>query len=79
MPIFRATDHKNQVLSVLLARSRPLADAYWQGAGITPHSVQELDLLQDHPTGVIPIVNTIEVLSQEIGLKTLGSKVRILV
>jgi len=60
MPIFVAKNCDGFVESVVLARSYELAQAFWQGLGIYPHSVDtriEQDL-KEHPTGVLPIVKT---------------------
>ena len=60
MPIFIAKDYDGFIESVVLARSYELANAYWQGLGIYPHSTDtriEQDL-KEHPTGVLPIVKT---------------------
>lgn len=60
MPIYIAKDYDGFVESVVLARSYELAQAFWQGQKVYPHSVDiknESDL-KDHPTGVLPIVKT---------------------
>ena len=60
MPIFIAKTYDGKVESVVLAKNYGLAQAYWQGRDIFPHTVgskEEKDL-EDHPTGVIPIVKT---------------------
>jgi hypothetical protein len=49
-------------LSVVLAPSRNMADIFWQGQGIFPHDVHEIDpdiALEEHPTGVLPIVTVL--------------------
>jgi hypothetical protein len=60
MPIFIAKTYDGSIESVVLARSYELAQAYWQGKGIHAHSVDERDEsnLNDHPTGVLPIIKT---------------------
>jgi len=60
MPIFIAKTYKGEVESVVLAKSLALAQAYWQGMGIMAHSVVERNEtdLENHPTGVLPIVKT---------------------
>lgn len=78
MNLFKAADYEGNTLSVVLARSRELAEAYWQGSDIYPHSVSKIELLPDHPTGVVPVVTTYEVLSQDLGRKALGTKVRLI-
>ena len=60
MPIFISRNHKGLIESVVLAKNYELANAYWQGTGIMGASIdvkQESDL-DDHPTGVLPIVKT---------------------
>lgn len=62
MPIFIAKTHDGKVQSVVLARSRELAVAYWHGQDTQPFSITERtdnDLII-HPTGVLPILNTKE-------------------
>jgi len=60
MPIFIAKTYEGKVESVVLAKSYELANAYWQGQGIVAHSITERNEsdLEDHPTGVLPIVKT---------------------
>ena len=60
MPIFIAKTHTGSIESVVLAKSNALAQAFWQGQGIMAHSVVERNEadLEDHPTGVLPIVKT---------------------
>lgn len=56
-----AYNHTGKVVSVVNSRSKELAVAFWQGKGITPYSVKTLDdftPLEEHPTGVYPIVQT---------------------
>ena len=62
MPIFIARHYDGTPIDVVLTASKELANAYWQGKGIIPHSVDmrsDADL-KDHPTGVLPIVSTRE-------------------
>ncbi len=63
MPIYVAKNYDGYVVSVVLAKNYELANAFWQGQEIYPHSVdiriEEKDL-KDHPTGVLPIVRTRE-------------------
>lgn len=65
MPIFIAKTYDGLVESVVLAKSYELAQAYWQGKGIIAHTVDERNEsdLDDHPTGVLPIVKTKEIKS----------------
>lgn len=60
MPIFIAKTYDGLVESVVLAKSYELAQAYWQGQDIYAHSISERSEsdLEDHPTGVMPIVKT---------------------
>lgn len=60
MPVFISRNHSGFVESVVLAKSKELAQAYWQGIGIETYSVIERDesSLDGHPTGVLPIVKT---------------------
>ena len=60
MPIYVAKTYDDKVESIVLADSYELAQAYWQGKDIIAHSVDtrtEKDL-DEHPTGVLPILNT---------------------
>jgi len=61
--IFIAKNYDGKVMSVVLARSYEMAQAYWQGRKVYAHTVEtrtEKDL-EDHTTGVLPIVNTKEI------------------
>jgi len=60
MPIYVAKNYDGRVVSVVLAKSYELAQAYWQGQGLFPHSVDQWTekALEDHPTGVLPILKT---------------------
>lgn len=60
MPIFIANNHDGYIESVVLAKTYELAQAFWQGLGIYPHSidVKREEDLKDHITGVLPIVKT---------------------
>ena len=62
MPIYIAKEFNGEVESIVLAKSIELANAYWQGKNIYAHSIdikEEADL-DDHPTGVLPIVSTVK-------------------
>jgi len=52
-------------ISIVVAKSKELAYAYWQGKGILPHYhecvEEDYSSLDEHPTGVFPIMNTVEV------------------
>lgn len=60
MPLFIARDYDGNVESIVLAKNRELATAFWQGQKIYAHSVDEKteELLNDHPSGVMPILYT---------------------
>lgn len=61
--IFIAYNYEGIPISVVNAKSKELAYAYWHGAGIIPHSHKSLDdftPLEEHPTGVIPLIHTIQ-------------------
>lgn len=69
MPIFIAKTYDGKVESVILAKTADLAQAYWQGKGMYPHTIDirtEEDL-KDHITGVLPIVHTRKIDGYEIG------------
>jgi len=60
MPIYVSKTYGGKVESVVLANSYELANAFWQGKGFQSHSTltyTERDL-DEHPTGVLPIVDT---------------------
>ena len=60
-------DHNGTIISILNAKSQELANAYWQGAGISIHRSRSLDdketfmPLDESPTGVYPILKTKEI------------------
>jgi len=60
MPIFIAKNYDGRVESIVLAKNEDLANAYWQGMNIFAHStdVKSEEDLEDHPTGVLPILKT---------------------
>jgi hypothetical protein len=60
MPVYIAKNYEGTPLDVVFAVNEQLATAYWHGKGVTPHSTQTVSdaNLQDHPTGVLPIVST---------------------
>ena len=61
--IFIAKNFDGKVMSVVLARSYEMAQAYWHGGKVYAHTVEtrtEKDL-EDHITGVLPIVHTKEI------------------
>ncbi|KKL04958.1 hypothetical protein LCGC14_2610870 [marine sediment metagenome] len=51
MPIFIAKTYDGKVESVVLAKNYEVAQAYWQGKDIYPHSVNTFteDNLKNHP------------------------------
>ena len=59
-------DYKGTIISIVNAKSLELANAYWQGADIIPHSYRSLDdeshftPLNEHPTGVYPLLKARE-------------------
>lgn len=67
--IFIGYNYNGYIISIVSARSYELANAFWQGAGITPHHIKDLDRdfisLDEHPTGVMPILKTREVTKGE--------------
>ena len=62
MPLYIATDFDGKIENIVLALNQELANAYWQGKGIYAHHIDVRDEtdLDEHPTGVLPIVSTIE-------------------
>lgn len=63
--LFIGYNYNKIPISVISARSRELANAFWQGKGTVPHTVKCLEEdftpLSEHITGVIPLVHTEEV------------------
>ena len=63
--VFIGYDYNGSPISVVCAKSKELAYAYWQGKDILPHShkclEEDFTHLDEHPTGVFPIVQTKEV------------------
>jgi len=62
--VFIAYDYEGTILSIVRAKNNDLAQAYWQGANIIAHSSSCLENderfipLDEHPTGVYPILKT---------------------
>ncbi len=59
--IFIAVNHDGYIISIVNAKSLELANAYWQGANIIPNTVlnkKDFTPLDEHPTGVIPLLKT---------------------
>lgn len=82
MELYFAYNRNSDLLSIVCAKTKQLAVAYWQGADVqydTCRSFTELhgtvEELEDHPTGVFPIVKTKTV--DAYGLKP-GSKLLII-
>lgn len=69
--IFIAYNYENKPISIVNAKSKELAYAYWQGKDILPHShkcvEEDFTKLDNHPTGVYPIMETEEVNSSKFG------------
>lgn len=63
--VYIGYNYEGKVVSIVNAKSKELAYAYWQGKSIIPHSHKCLEKdftsLDEHPTGVFPIVETEEV------------------
>lgn len=72
--IYIAYDHHNRIISIVNAKNKEVAKAYWQGADIIPHITKSLDedftSLDDHPTGVYPILKTMDMELGEFGRAT---------
>jgi len=62
--IFIGYNPEGYPVSIVNAKTKELAYAYWQGANMLPHSHKCLEddfsSLDDHPTGVFPILKTKE-------------------
>lgn len=70
--IIIAYNHNGKIISIVNAKSKELALAYWQGTkGGIPHSTKILEEdfipLSEHPTGVMPILDTIEIIAGRCG------------
>jgi hypothetical protein len=63
--IFIAYNYEGAPISVVCAKNQDLANAYWQGAGIIPHSSKCLEKdftpIDEHITGVFPLIKTKEI------------------
>lgn len=72
MPLFIAKTYNGSIESVVLAKNYALAQAYWQGSGVVAHTVREISQadLENHPTGVLPIVKTRKVNASPFGRKS---------
>ena len=71
MIVFIALDYSDNILDVVVARSYELAMVYWQGKGIIPHHTRQIIPadLENHPTGVVPVVTTKEVQGHAVSYK----------
>lgn len=64
-----ARNYEGKTISIVNAKSKELAMAYWQGKDIYPHTTKCVDdpevytPLNEHPTGVYPILETIEIVA----------------
>lgn len=63
--IYIAKNYEGLIISIVNAKNRDLANAYWQGANIIPHSVSSLEEdytpIEEHLTGVYEVLKTSEV------------------
>jgi hypothetical protein len=62
--IYIATNYEGYITSIVNAKDESLAKAYWQGKGIIPNTILNLEKdftsLDEHPTGVYPLISTKE-------------------
>lgn len=72
MPIFIAKDFDGFTIDIVLAKSYELAQVYWQGKGIVSHSIERKceSHLDNHSTGVLPILETHKKYLSETGLSS---------
>lgn len=60
--VFIAYNYEDYPLSVVCARSKDLAMAYWQGQGLRVHYTKCLEEdytpIEDHITGIYPLIET---------------------
>ena len=55
-------NHKGQPISILIAKSKDAAIAYWQGAGSLPHSERFIESIEPaEGTLVNPLLKTVEI------------------
>lgn len=61
MPTFVAYNEDNCPVDIVQAKTKEMANIFWQGKGIVPISVREFNdaALQSHPTGVVSILSTV--------------------
>ncbi len=64
-----AYNYNGKVIGIVNADNEKLANAFWHGRNITPHSTKVLEKdftpLEKHPHGVYPILETIEIQGYE--------------
>jgi len=60
--LYVAKDYNGYIVGIVIAENERSANAYWQGQGITPHTIRHRTMEIDdfHPSGVIPILKTRE-------------------
>jgi hypothetical protein len=62
--IFIARNGQGFIVSIIKAKSKELANAYWQGCGTDAFSIECLETdripFDEHPTGVMPILETMK-------------------
>ncbi len=64
--IFIGYNYSGKVISIVNAKSKELAEAFWQGRKLNVNTIKSLQgrgdfiPLDEHPTGVYPILETIE-------------------
>ena len=60
-----AYDYNSKVIGIVNADNEKLANAFWQGKSLAVHSTKVLERdftkLEEHPTGVFPILETVTV------------------
>lgn len=62
--VYVARDYNGTILSIVCATSEEYAVAYWQGAGLIPHSIRVINTAYETGSPVIPVLNT-RVLSRQ--------------
>ena len=74
-----AYNYEGVAISILRARNRTVADIYWQGAGIIANTVtcveEDMADLEDHITGVYPILKTKETRVDGSSIMSSGRKI----
>lgn len=61
--IYIAYDRDSRVIGIVNAKALALAKAFWQGRGVLPNTVKSLADFTDideHPTGVYPLLEVVE-------------------